>query len=295
MTGVGIALPTNRQRLDGPTLRHITARLEGTACDSLWVNDHLAAFPAGTEHYPYHSSGRIDWDPGYPQYEALSACAYVAGITDRMRVGTSVLIFPQRHPVEVAKMVATLSDLSSGRFVLGVGVGWSRREMALLGWNPATRGSRLDEQIDFLRASWHPHATPPTPRYFEFPPDLILEPVPLPGQAPLILIGGTSAAALSRVRTRGDGWLAVSSPDTQRLASLGRALSALRSATNRELHAVVKVGLETPDHRQAIRIIDVIARHSWDEISFEFGSWDLDDACGLVNACVARLGECSRE
>jgi probable F420-dependent oxidoreductase len=292
-TQVGVALPTNRERLSGGAIRRIVSTLEASPCRSVWVNDHLAAFPVGAEYYPYHSCGRIDWNPNAPQYEALSVCAYVAAATTRLQIGTSVLVLPQRHPIEVSKIVATLADLSDGRFLLGVGVGWSRREMALLGWDPANRGARIDEQLELLKASWNPAVDLATLEleHYSVPADVILEPTPRPGQAPPLLIGGTSTAALNRVRCHGDGWLAVSGPDPEQLDDVGRALVSLRATVDRPLHAVVKIALPIADCRAAVRVVDRIGNHGWQEISFEFGTWNLDDVCGVVDASCTRIGE----
>jgi alkanesulfonate monooxygenase SsuD/methylene tetrahydromethanopterin reductase-like flavin-dependent oxidoreductase (luciferase family) len=260
----------------------------------VWVNDHLAAFPAGAEHYPYHPSGRIDWDPRAPQYEALSVCAFVAAASTRLRVGTAVLVLPQRHPVEVSKAAATLAELSDGRFVLGVGAGWSRREMALLGWDPATRGARLDEELRLLVASWRPaqrrDARPLALRlaHYDLPADAILEPAPPPHLVPPILVGGTSPAALDRVRRHRTGWLPVAGPDPARLAELAAALAELR-ADRPATPAVLKIALDRPDAAAAARIAGRVAGDGWDEVCFEFARWDLDGARAVVDASAARL------
>lgn len=292
-TGVGVALPSNRIRLDGPALHHILTSLDATACRTVWVNDHLAAFPAGTDHYPYHPTGHIDWDPHTPQYEALTICAYAAAASRRLRIGTSVLVLPQRHPLHVAKTTATLADLTGGRFLLGVGAGWSHREMHALGWDPGTRGARLDEHLDILRAAWNGNGDLArlTLTHHQIPPDLILHPTPRPEHTPTVLIGGTSPAALARVRRRGAGWIATSSADD--LSQASRTLATLRATSSRPLHTVAKIPLPTPDLRQALHLTDLASHHGWDEISFEFGRWDLDDACELLNACAARLTETS--
>lgn len=284
----GVALPTNRGGLRDGGLRQIVSALEATACCSVWVNDHLAAFPAGAEHYPYSPTGDIDWDPYAPQYEALTACAYLAGITERLQIGTSVLVLPQRHPIEVGKCAATIAVLSGGRFVLGAGVGWSRREMRLLGWDPASRGARMDEQLDILRACWDPARPLPSPRHYEIPQDVILRPAPSPAETPAILVGGMSAAALRRVSRHGDGWLAVSGPDPSQLHAVGRTLARLRASTPRPLAAVLKVSLGTPDAALAAEVVDHVAHHGWDEISFEFGAWDLAHVCALLETCAAK-------
>jgi probable F420-dependent oxidoreductase len=285
---IGIAMPTNRIRLHGVELRHTVARLEAAGCESLWVNDHLALFPAGTDDYPYSGTGRIDWDPAAPQYEALTACAYLAALTETMRIGTSVLILPQRHPVEVSKMAATLADFSGGRFVLGVGAGWSRREMRLLGWDRENRGTRMDEQLDIIRSSWGDGNGYPQGPHYGVDADVILEPQPLAGQVPLILVGGNSPGALRRARLRGDGWLPVSPADRAALLALGEKLAALRAEASRPLRGVIKVILDEPDPSYGAEFVTWLAGQGWDEITFEFKKWDLEGACDLVQAATSR-------
>jgi probable F420-dependent oxidoreductase len=288
--GLGVALPVNQVRITGEELHRTVDGLAAAGCHSVWVNDHLAAFPPGAERYPYHPTGRIDWDPQAPQYEALSICAAVAVVTSRLEIGTAVLVLPQRHPVEVAKAAVTIADLSGGRFVLGVGAGWSRREMALLGWDPATRGRRLDEQIDVLRATWGAGPEPARPHCYPLPADAIFSPQPRPGQVPKILVGGVSPAALERVRQRGDGWLAVTGGGLAEVADAGRLLARLRATTPRPLRAIVKVRMGDADVEHVPAVVSQAVADGWDDVCFEFGSWRLDRVCALIDRCASELG-----
>lgn len=281
---IGVALPVNRMRLRTHALSEIVASLEATACSAVWVNDHLASFPADTEVYPYSPNCRIDWDPRAPQYEALSICAHLSALTKRLTIGTAVLVLPQRHPIEVSRSAATLADLSGGRFVLGVGAGWSRREMQLLGWDPRTRGARLDEQIDLIRSSWGLQP-PPTLDHYALPSDVIFEPKPHPDEVPPLLIGGNSEAALKRVLLRGDGWLAVSSTRPDDLQAANANWAMLRRRSSRKLVGVLKVFIDVPNPDDARRALEDIDAGGWDEVCFEFGTWDLGGVCALIDAC----------
>src|SRR5579859_4016332 len=93
---LGVAVPTHRLRIGGTELAGLARRLVDLGCGALWVNDHLAAFPAGTDHYPYSETGDVTWDPRDPQYEALATCGFLAAAAPRAAIGTSVLILPQR-------------------------------------------------------------------------------------------------------------------------------------------------------------------------------------------------------
>lgn len=289
---LGIALPTNRIRLTGTALAHTVEALENAGCTALWVNDHLAAFPVGAETYPYADTGKITWDPELPQYEALTTCGFLANASDRMKIGTSVLVLPQRHPVVVSKAAATLADLTDGRFRLGVGVGWSRREMTLLGWDPATRGARMDEELDIIRDSWGQRRRADRWHHYRIPEDVIHRPRPTPETVPPILVGGMSPAALRRVLEYGDGWIAVArGDDPASLTQAGATLARLRSRSPHRLTGVLKVALSRPDADRAVRTLAQTAGHGWDEISFEFDEWLLDEVCSLVSAYQAHLTE----
>jgi probable F420-dependent oxidoreductase len=279
---LSVALPTNRIPLTGPALRHTVLSLETAGCTSFWVNDHLIGFPTGSEPYPYSENGAVDWNDRAPQYEALAVCGFVSAVSDRARVGTAVLVLPQRHPLAVAKAAATLHDLSGGRFRLGLGAGWSQREMTTLGWDPRTRGERLDQGIDVLRYAWGQRADPPAGRHYPVPDDAIFEPRPGPGHAPPLLIGGMSARSRQRVRDRGDGWLAVSGGRGDDLAEVGARWAALRAETDRPLYGVLKVAVDTPDPRRVAELAERIHDSDWDEVCLEFDVWDTDDVCAAL-------------
>ena len=89
-----------------------------------------------------------------PFYEPFTTLSWLAGVTERVRLGTTVLIVPYRHPLLVARMAANLNRLSGGRLVLGVGVGWARQEFEALGVPFGRRGALTDEHLDAIRAAW---------------------------------------------------------------------------------------------------------------------------------------------
>src|SRR4051812_23224944 len=139
------------------------------------VSDHVVITPDVAEQYPA------------PFYEPFTTLSWLAGVTERVRLGTTVLIVPYRHPLLVARMAANLQRLSGGRLVLGVGVGWARQEFAALGVPFERRGRLTDEALATVRAAWADEA------------DYAGPPVP-------IWVGGHSAAALRRAVRYGDGW-----------------------------------------------------------------------------------------
>jgi probable F420-dependent oxidoreductase len=182
---------------------------EAAGADGVWVSDHLVLVDVEQRDYPYAADGRMTWPVETDYYEAFACLATLAAATQRVRVGTAVLVLPQRNALEVAKVAATLDRISGGRMALGVGVGWNRTEMAALGYDPATRGRRMDVMLDVIHAAFtgrvgaRPDAVPPVPE------GTIVRPLPLrPAGVPL-LVGGMGDAALRRAAERGDGWLAI--------------------------------------------------------------------------------------
>jgi alkanesulfonate monooxygenase SsuD/methylene tetrahydromethanopterin reductase-like flavin-dependent oxidoreductase (luciferase family) len=116
-------------------------RMEALGYDSLWASDHVVIPHRIASRYPYSPTGKFPLAPEVPFLEPLTTLALVAGVTERVQLGTSILVLPHRNPVLAAKMAATIDHLSEGRLVLGVGVGWMREEIELLGGNYDRRGA----------------------------------------------------------------------------------------------------------------------------------------------------------
>jgi probable F420-dependent oxidoreductase len=179
-------------------------RMESLGYDSLWASDHVVIPHRIESRYPYSPTGRFPLAPEVPFLEPLITLALVAGVTERVLLGTSILVLPHRNPVLAAKMAATLDHLSGGRVVLGVGVGWMREEIELLGGSYDRRGAWSDEAIVVMRACWRDPRTAHRGEFFSFD-DIGVFPKPTRGDIP-ILIGGHTPRALRRVVQWGDGW-----------------------------------------------------------------------------------------
>src|SRR5215468_2020211 len=139
---LGVNVPNFGPGTDPDVLRRWALTVEGLGFDLLMVSDHIAVTPDVAGQYPA------------PFYEPFTTLSWLAGITDRIRLGTTVLIAPYRHPLLVARMAANLNDLSGGRFVLGVGAGWAREEFEALGADHAQRGRATDELLAELQRAW---------------------------------------------------------------------------------------------------------------------------------------------
>jgi alkanesulfonate monooxygenase SsuD/methylene tetrahydromethanopterin reductase-like flavin-dependent oxidoreductase (luciferase family) len=172
---LGVNVPNFGPGTRPEVLRQWAQVAEGLGFSLLMVSDHIVITPDVAGQYPA------------PFYEPFTTLSWLAGITSRIRLGTTVLIVPYRHPLLVARMAANLSDLSGGRLILGTGVGWAAEEFGALGVPFARRGQLTDDYLQAIRAAWQNEAD-----Y-------------RPGQIPL-WIGGNSDAGLRRAVRIGDAW-----------------------------------------------------------------------------------------
>src|SRR6476620_8322539 len=151
---------------------------EEAGFDSLWTVEHVVV-PAGYESsYPYSKSGRMPGTEDAPIPDPLIWLTYVAAATSTIRLATGILILPQRNPVVLAKETATLDQLSGGRLLLGIGVGWLKEEFDAIGVPFAERGARTDEAVTALRALWTQDAATHHGRFSDFT-DCVLRPHPV--------------------------------------------------------------------------------------------------------------------
>ncbi|GIG92233.1 LLM class flavin-dependent oxidoreductase [Plantactinospora endophytica] len=172
---IGVNVPNFGPGTDPDLLRRWAQTVEGLGFDLLMVSDHVVVTPDVAEQYPA------------PFYEPFTTLAWLAGITSRVRLGTTVLIVPYRHPLLVARMAANLDRLSGGRLVLGVGVGWARQEFAALGVPFERRGRLTDEYLATIRAAWADDR------------DLRAGHIPM-------WVGGNSDAGMHRAVRLGEAW-----------------------------------------------------------------------------------------
>jgi probable F420-dependent oxidoreductase len=196
----------------------------------VFCSEHVF-FPERLEsRYPYSPSGEPLFTAETPWLDPWVQIAAMAAVTRTLRFVTGVYILPLRHPLEVAKTVASVALLSGDRVGLGVGAGWMREEFAVLGREFAGRGKRLDEQIAVIRKVWAGGMVEHHGVYYDFPR---LQMSPPPRVAPPILIGGGSEAALRRAARLGDGWVGSGHGLEEALGVIGR-LRALRREAGRE-------------------------------------------------------------
>jgi probable F420-dependent oxidoreductase len=157
------------------------------------ISDHVAVTPDVAQAYPA------------PFYEPFTALAWLAGRTSRVQLGTTVVILPYRHPLLLARRASNLDQLSGGRLILGVGVGWARAEFEALGISFARRGRLSDDCLTILQAHWSQQLASAETRSARFV-DVYTAPSPKQQPHPPIWVGGRSAAAIQRAARFGDAW-----------------------------------------------------------------------------------------
>lgn len=178
------------------------AEERGFSC--LWVGEHVVLFEEYASSYPYADDGKIPAPPGTGLLEPLNTLAFLAAHTTTVRLGTAMVLLPQRNPVYTAKEVATLDWLSNGRVDLGIGVGWLEEEFRAVNVSWPQRGRRTDEYLEVLHTLWTDETSSYSGEFYSLNPCQMF---PKPLQDPLpIHIGGESDAALKRVARAGNGW-----------------------------------------------------------------------------------------
>jgi probable F420-dependent oxidoreductase len=187
-------------------LTRLATTAERCGIESLWTVEHVVIPQDYKSPYPYSSSGKIPGGEDVSIPDPLLPLAFAAAVTKTIKLATGVLILPQRHPLYVAKEVATLDVLSNGRAILGIGSGWLEEEFTSLGLDFHTRGARTDEAIKSIRALWSDGAASSFHgKHFNFGPvKCFPKPVQRPGVP--IHIGGHSPAAAKRAGRYGDGF-----------------------------------------------------------------------------------------
>lgn len=179
-------------------------RAEAAGFDSMWLGDHIISPEQIASAYPYTPSGEVPWVPELAMFEAVVAATVSAMATARIEIGFGTLVLPLRHPVVLAKQLASLDQFAAGRVVLGAGVGWLREEFVALGVNFEQRKSVTAEWIELLRACWTGR-----PGLFDgdhYQLGVATACYPTPARRLPILVGGKSSSALELVSRLADGW-----------------------------------------------------------------------------------------
>ena len=193
---LGVFGLNSKAAIDGGATARLAVRCEELGYESWWAGEHVVL--------PSPRVPPAPMDPEDPILDPLVHLAFVAAVTQRMLLGSGIIILPQRNPLVLAKQVATLDRVSGGRFQLGIGVGYLEPELNAIGVTLAERGSRTDDHLGAMRALWYDRA----PVSFSGPhttfAGLDANPRPL-GTIPIV-VGGTTPGAHRRAVEQGHGW-----------------------------------------------------------------------------------------
>ena len=288
----GYVTPQNWGIPDPQDVIALALDAERLGYDSVWVNHHVL-----NVGYIYD---RLE---GRPYYDALTTLTWIGALTERVRLGTTVLVLPYLNPLTLAKSAATLDAMSGGRVTLGVGVGALREENEALGSDFSTRGAYSNESIRIMRELWSAEDASFSGRFFDFGP-VKFSPKPVqPGGVP-ILIGGMSRAAMRRCARLGDGW----HPNGGTIESVGAAFASIRQDAERRgrdpdaISLVVRCELDvldapaddptapmvgTPD--ELARSVERFRSVGASEIVLGISDSDIDRARRIQDAFAARV------
>ncbi len=192
--------------------KQIGELVEELGYDGVLTGDHITIPKQIASEYPYTKFSRslgadpyavfttIDW------LDAFTVLAVLIPLTKKVRLGTSVTIVPYRHPLEMARVVATLDVVSGGRIIFGAGVGWMEEEFRLLDVPFTERATRTREYLAVMKEVWTKESPRFAGKFVQIDKDLHFAPRPVQQPHPPIWVGGESTPALKRVVEFGDGW-----------------------------------------------------------------------------------------
>ena len=239
---IGISIP---RIPDVPGLKRFVEMAETLGFESVLAGDHIVLPTAGTNQYPYTADGSFSRPSSEPFLETMTLLGYLAAFTDRIKLGSTVIILPYRNPVVQAKMFASLDVLTGGRIICGVGVGWLEKEFEILGLDYHQRGAMTDEFLGIMQALWTQSNPEFHGKYYDID-GIQFEPKPIQQPGIPVWVGGHTKAALRRTAKYGSCWhttrqtpefVAENLPYLRdRIKKEGRELSEVTVSLKRSLH-----------------------------------------------------------
>jgi probable F420-dependent oxidoreductase len=246
---LGIGTGASREAID-----LVAATAEASGFATLWAGEHVIAVETSTSRYPYSPTGRIAVPAAAQWNDPLITLSFAAAATSTITLATGVLLLPEHNPLIIAKQAATLDQLSHGRLVLGVGLGWSREEFVALGVPFARRGDRTDQYVQAMRALWRDDPTSFDSEFVRF--DAVrMHPKPRNGATIPVVLGGNSDSALRRVAAWADGWYGFNLDSVAHVADRLDFLRTAARAAGRDvgdLHCSVALRDPAPDDVAAL-------------------------------------------
>ncbi|HWD50808.1 MAG TPA: LLM class F420-dependent oxidoreductase [Acidimicrobiales bacterium] len=190
---------------DPAVIEAVAGEAERAGFSTLWSGEHVVMVDRPDAPYPYAPDGRIAVPSDADWLDPLVTLAFAAAATSQIRLATGILLLPQHNPVRVAKQAASLDVLSRGRFVLGIGIGWSSEEFGALGVPFRGRAKRTREFVDVMRTLWRDDVSSYEGEFVRFR-EVRCYPKPVRDRRVPVILGGNSDAAIDRVVDYGDGW-----------------------------------------------------------------------------------------
>lgn len=219
------------------------ARLaEDVGLNSLWLPEHVVFVQGSKSRYPYNPTGELALGRRPGVFDPLIGLAVAAAVTERVRLGTSVLILPERQPVVLAQQVVALDHASAGRIDLGIGVGWLQEEFEALEVPWERRGDRADDYLRAMRVLWEDEVASYAGEFVRFA-DVQAWPKPVQQPGPPVWVGGDSPAALRRTAALAEGWYGWALDLETVTDRLGRLAAACEAAGRDPASVRVKIGL----------------------------------------------------
>ena len=250
-------------------------RMERLGYESIWAWDHIL----------------LGVEPNFPIIESLSILTAIAARTEKIKLGTGILVVPMRNPVILAKQLATIDLISNGRLLVGAAVGWYKREFMAMGVDFHQRGKIMEQSLDVLTRLWTEDRLT-----VDFPPylikDAVMFPKPVQKPRPPILIGGYVEAVLRRAATKGDGWLTYYYTADSFAANWARIRGFAEEAGR------------NPDELQSTNQLPIAVgprakvegpMREWLQTEWDYAAWSESTAesaiMGTVDECVEQLQE----
>ena len=208
---LGVILPNFGEHATPDAVRAVAAAAEEAGFDSVWATEHIIV-------------GREAVDPYGRVLDPLCTLSWLAGVTERIGLGTSIVLVPLHHPIRLAKEVATLQELAGARFRLGVGIGWHEDEFRFMGVPFERRGRRAEEALRLMRALWAGESSF-SGEHWSFEGATF---APVPSEPPELWVGGSSDRAVRRAREVGDLWHPSRGVDARRVREVKERFPELR-------------------------------------------------------------------
>lgn len=266
----GFVLPNYGDKIGASELVEISRACEEMGFDSVWATDHIVMPKEQREPY-----GQL--------LEPFITLSFVGASTEKVKLGTSSIVLPQRNPILVAKQAAALDVFSHGRLILGVGIGWAEKEFEFLGADFHRRASIMEEDVKLMRTLWSEETVSFEGRHYRLH-DAVFFPKPAQGMIP-IWVAGNSEGAIRRAIRIGNGWHPVGL-ELDRFRAGAEAIAR----SGRALTVSLRVSVDVRKKREALPGHDAEKR-----VSFSGSADEIRDSvesylsAGLGYLCVSIL------